>query len=150
MIRRATVEDIQELVEVGEQFYNYAAKGKGLGFDPKGLEDYLHVLHNMGTIAIFVMEEDGKIIGSIAGIVSPWYLDPSVRIVQEHWWWILPDHRGAIGALRMENTLSKWGKELGATKIIMSSIDSPDEESVKEYYKKRGYSYMETNFIKDI
>lgn len=150
MIRPATINDIPRLIHMGKKFHEEALVDKGLGYVPTDLIRY-YVTMMESPIAVFLVAEDeGIVVGSIGGMIVPWNMDFSQLILLEQWWWVDPEYRGAKVALDLEEGFARWGKDNGANKIIMVSINLQREETVKRYYRRKGYKYLETHFIKGI
>ena len=147
MVRLATTDDIPSLLDLFDRFHAYAGADKGLPYDRESMADYVTIMLHVTTSAIFVIEEGGKIVGSICGLLHPWYGDMRVRMVMENWFWVDP---GSNRARELEDAITCWAKENGASRLIMVSIASEREEAVKRYYRMRGYSYLESHFIKEI
>ncbi len=149
MIREATVDDIPVLVEMARKFHSHANMEQwGLTFDPPSMGVYIEMLIFLQTANIFVLEEeDGIIVGSIAGILNPWFMDYSIVLVNELWWWVEP---GSKGTKAMKEEFYQWAKSRGTTKKIMNSISGPKEKVVQRYYKMEGLQYMESMFIGDL
>ena len=150
MIREATIEDIPELTKMANDFHKYAIEDKGLKFLPTDFVRYCIFLMESPAATIIVLSKDEMIVGGIAGLVFPWFMDFSQLIVTEQWWWVDPDHRKGRVAFDLLDSLSSWGKGLGATQINMISIGSDREETIKKYYGRKGFTYLETHFIKEI
>lgn len=151
IIRLAEDNDINSILDIAEKFYVHSGFDKiGFTVDRDGFYNYCSILMRLPNSIIMVLEEEGKVIGSISGILHPLYLNPSVLMITENWWWVDPEYRDGRGGIKLEKELIRWGKEKGADKIIMSTSHSPKEESLKNYYIKMGYTYLESHFIKEI
>ena len=150
MIREITIDDMPRLAEMGRDFYKYAIADKGLEFSPSDFIRYSTFLMESPIANILMLEVEGKVVGTIAGIISPWFMDFSQSILSEQWWWVDPEHRKGKIAFELLDALTEWGKYCGASKLIMVSIGSDREETVKRYYKRKGFIYIEIQFIKEI
>lgn len=150
MIRPATIDDVPRLIQMGRKFHEEALADKGLGYAPLDLIKYYITLMESPIAIFLVADVEDKVVGSIGGMIVPWNMDFSQLILMEQWWWVDPDYRGGKVALDLEEGFIQWGKDNGANRIIMVSIILDKEETVKRYYKRRGYKYLETHFIKEI
>lgn len=141
---------LEQLIEFGRHFYNEAEfYKKGLLFEDASLEATLNFLiDNEMSILLFVVDQQDKVVGTIAGVCTPWILFNKQTICQELWWWLEPEYRGS----RLSNWLLKAfenkAKQLGATHLIMGTFDNPRERVLIRYYKLKGYSKIETHVIK--
>jgi hypothetical protein len=148
-IREMIAEDIPRILEMAVDFHSHFAD-KGLGYNKLNFAQYCRFLMGGGSTAVFVMVKDGEVAGTIAGIVTPWFMNFSQKVLTEQWWWVDPKYRGGISSARLLDCLIKWGKERGASLMIMVSIDSGTQDAVEEYYKSRGMTPLENHFIQEI
>jgi len=150
MIREAKQADYPIIAAKAADFYEFSGLAqKGLWFDCDLFFEYLVRLQKMHHVKIIVAERESDIIGSVAGIISQWYLQTSQTIVQEHWFWVDPDCRGMGYDKRLINALIEWGKDQKASFCIMNAL-SGFERKLGPYYSKFGFSPLESNFIKEI
>jgi len=150
MIREADVGDVIKLIEMAGKFHKYSVEDKGLGFVPSDLVKYMVFLMENPIATVLVSEEEGVVVGSIAAIVNPWFMNFSDRIAHEQWWWVDPDFRGKGVAVGLLKEMEKWAKDAGARVIIMTSLHSEDSSDVENYYKNHKFMYLESNWIKEI
>ena len=150
MIREMTIEDVPRVAEMAKDFHQYAIADKGLEFSPSDFVRYSTFLMESSIANILILEIEEKVIGTIAGIISPWFMNFSQLILTELWWWVDPEHRKGKIAFELLDALTEWGKYCGATRMTMVSIGADREEIIKRYYKRKGFIYMETHFVKEI
>jgi GNAT superfamily N-acetyltransferase len=150
IIREATIEDIPKMVEMASRFHQYALVDKGFKFSPPDFARYSTFLMESSIANILIVDVDEEAVGAIAGAVLPWFMDSSQLVLTELWWWVDPEYRKGGLAFKLLDALTEWGKYLGASKMIMVSIEAEREETVRKYYKRKGFSYMEMQFIKEI
>lgn len=150
MIRKAEIKDIPNILEMAHGFYNDAIYDKKLGYSEKDFSEYIRFLIGSEFTCVFLLENNSKIIGTVSGIISPWFMDKSDIIVTEQWVWVETEHRGNGSFVKLINELVSWGKGRGANKLSMVAIGSTTEKQVKSFYERMGFQYMETHFIKEI
>jgi len=150
MIKEMTIEDIPRLAEMAREFHKYAIADKGLGFSPSDFIKYSTFLMESPVANILMLGIEGKTVGTIAGIIAPWFMNFSQLILTELWWWVDPEYRKGNLAFGLLDALTEWGRYRGATTFIMVSIGAEREGAVKRYYKRKGFAYMETHFVKEI
>ena len=68
------------------------------------------------------------------------------RISSESLWYILPEARGR-GGIRMLDAYEAWARSLGCVAAGLASLTSND---VSRLYERRGYSAVETHFMKPL
>jgi len=149
MIRLATMHDIGKLTEMGHRFADEVLDDL-LPFNEEAFGNMCKTFINNPNMIIIVSDDDGIIKGSIAGILSPWIMDYGIMMLTEQWWWVDPEWRGESHAMDMLESLVAWGKIFGANRLMMVAIGSNKEETVKKYYKIKGFKYVEAHFLKEI
>ena len=150
MIRPATIEDVPFLAQMASRFYGYAVSKNGLKFNPSHFMRYCILLVESDNGMILVMERDGKIVGSSAAELVPWFMDFSQVIMSEKWWWVDSDYRGGVESMKLVSRLIGWGKSMGASTVIMVAIETPQSGKVEQLYERMGFSKLETHYIKGI
>ena len=109
MIRPATHADTPRILEFGEQFHLYGGfAARGLRFDPESLAQFCAGLSSSDVAVLLVAEKDGAVIGTVAGVISPWFLDNSQTVAMETWWWVDPKHRGGTAGVRLLEAFEQW------------------------------------------
>ena len=151
MTRPATEKDIPTLVEMGKMFYEYAElESKGFGFRGDDLGMFMKNLIGNEIMCLLVACDGNKIVGSIGGVVFPCFWDFRQKMIIEQWWWVNPESRGGEHAKNLIDSFIGWGKEMGASRVVMVSLGSKKENAVKRYYQMNGFKYLETQFYKEI
>jgi GNAT superfamily N-acetyltransferase len=150
VIRLAEFSDMEQLLSLGEKFHKYAELGKfGLGYSRKGFSGILAYFINNENCALFVSEIDNKVVGTIAGMVAPWFLDPEQINASEHWWFVLPEYRGTTGA-DLLSKLEEWAKFKGARCLAMAGFNEKRITALTRLYRQKGFRPLETHFVKEL
>ncbi|NSZ73259.1 GNAT family N-acetyltransferase [Agrobacterium tumefaciens] len=68
------------------------------------------------------------------------------RIAKETVWFVTPEARGR-GAIKMLDAYEVWARSLGCVSAGMASLATNDVSSL---YERRGYSAVETHFMKPL
>lgn len=148
MVRRATVMDIDVLIEMGRGFLAYSAYGQSVPFDQDQMARGLCAVLDAGVI--FVAEKDGEIIGGIAGCMSALWFSPSTKIATEMAWWMKPEHRGSKLAIKLLREFERWGKERGASHVVMSDLVIEGGTPAGQLFEKLGYVLVERSHVKGV
>jgi GNAT superfamily N-acetyltransferase len=92
-IEVATHKDVEEIIDVAEQFWSEHYYSEYGDFDESGTRTALHALVDGEACTLIVAKEGDVIAGYIAFILAlvPW---GSVRSAAETLWWVLPEYRG--------------------------------------------------------
>ena len=141
MIRIATVEDIPELLEMSMKFIDLTPHTKYAS--EMAVDRLLETLVTSGVDKAVVFIHEGK--GMIAGAVTQYLFGPYTMAV-EIGWWIDPEHRKSGAGAELLEAFEYWAKQLGCAMVCMISID----DTLGEYYEKRGYSLRERTYTKDL
>lgn len=97
---------------------------------------------------LLVLAEGERIIGLIGLVIFKSPLSKQ-RMANEHYWYVLPEHRG-ISSLRLLKAAEKWAKDKGCSHLLMnaSCLASDLHDSVCKLYERYGMKKFETVFIK--
>jgi predicted N-acetyltransferase YhbS len=146
IIRHATGDDVYELARLAKHFSDSSPYAKY--WDKDQLVSSLYRLLSLETVAMFVGEKDGHIVGAIAGMVANMWYNPNVPIVSELAWWVEVEHRGRVGPLLLRE-LEEWATEIGA--VIISIGELPNMNSnVGKLLTRRGYEMLEVTYCKEL
>jgi GNAT superfamily N-acetyltransferase len=150
LIRNAEFCDMEQLLKLGVEFHKYAELSKfGLGFNRKNFSGVLVHFMSNENCCLLVAEMDEKIVGSIAGMVAPWFLDPGQLNASEHWWFVSPEYRGTVGLELMVN-LEIWAKAKGAKCLAMAGFAEKRLPGLTRLYRQKGYRPLEMHFVKEL
>lgn len=95
------------------------------------------------------MEED-KICGMLGGVLLPGLNDGELTAT-ECFWYVLPEHRGSSGGIRLIREFQAFAKKMGAKRIIMASLtSSPVCEKVERLYEGLGFKLVERHYLKTL
>lgn len=147
MIRTATHEDIQRIVELGEVLHKTSSFAD-LPFDQDKVSALMRNLID-GQGVIFVSEVDGVVIGGIAGgVVEMWFCDK--RIGFDYSFFIHPDYRGGMSAPRLIIAFTEWAKLNGAIEVHMGITTGIHVEATSRLYEKMGFKLAGPLYKKEL
>lgn len=147
MIRPVDAADREAVVAMGEEFFITVPISAMLGYDRESAGRSFDALVGNPDAGIFVMEREGEVAGVIAGMVTPYLFNFSVRVCQEFMWFVRPEYRGHMEAARLEVTLQVWGERKGSI-LTMMAKHAGSPPSVERYLRRRGYEEQETVYIR--
>ncbi len=100
-----------------------------------------------GMGVIIAAWDEGEPIGAIGAMAFP---DPysGEIVVQEFFWFVRPNHRGA--GLRLYYALEKWAIEKGARVIRMVHLMDSMPEKLSRVYGRLGFEMVETLYSKEL
>lgn len=141
MIRKATEADVPIIVRMVGHFIT-AKYADLLTFKPRRLEELTLRVLEIGCI--LVAEEDGAVVGFVAGCA----LEDSVSgipMLDEMGWWVEPGYRHKSVGPRLLQQFENWAKQKNLRLVKMVA---PAGSNVGAFYKRLGYTEVETAWIK--
>lgn len=134
-IRRATLQDVDRLAQMGLDFIEASGRPDGT---IEGCRDFCRSLLSRDDGAAFLSPR-----GCIAGMISPVYYAPETTCAVELWW------RADDGCgLKLLTAFEEWAESRGADFIQGSAIIGHSPPVVSKLWQRRGYLPNETSFVK--
>lgn len=150
IIRDATEDDLPEYIKLGRMFHQSCPLSDVVAFDDEGFSEFYRAAIENENIGIWVAEDDGKIVGICSAIAYGMYFNPSSIVVQELWWWISPDSRGAGAGAAMFKRIEQWAAEKNASALFMIALNNDDSDKVCDIYTRKGFRPMERTFFREV
>ena len=135
MIRRATLDDVPEIMEMAVEFYRVSELP--YEFVHSDMADHLAWLTSEG--GVFRSKT-----GAIGGLIQSMPFNASVKFMNGHFWWG-PDGDG----LRLLRAFERDSKERGASLMTMNILASVGEKAEK-ILKHCGYKPRETGHVREL
>lgn len=146
-IRIATHDDATAIAALGVQFHDEAGWSDIAAYVESDCAKFIHMMLEAAGAVLFVADHDGKILGMAGGVVVPLYFNSGHLHGQEIFFWVHPDHRGAIGS-KLFDALEQGASDLGAKSFQMVALDKVQPELTGRLYRRRGYRAAEHNWVK--
>jgi len=138
MIRRASVFDIPEILKLGRDFFDYGPWAERTEYVESDLERSLKAIIE-GDGAIFLSDD-----GMCGGLIFPLYFNLSHKIAQELFWFAPTD------GTALRQSYEQWAKDNGARDIQMTCLCDGREKGMRRLLGAKGYSVIETSFLRRI
>lgn len=152
-IRPATMDDVPAIVAMAQRFYPDSPYPSIYGDMPEEQAAGLAIVAMYGMAeagivpgVMLVAERDGVLVGMLCCHIDPATFTPAV-IAAELVWWVEPEHRGGMTAVRLLLSGENDAREKGATVINMSALATSPEEA-HMIYMKLGYAPTHTVYTK--
>lgn len=144
MIRLATQEDFEAILDLSEEFWKHTMFTEE--FDREHTLLMIEQAFAHGLLA--VAEIDNAVVGFVAGIKS--FLLASTQSIMgtELAWWVNEKHRGGKSGIGLLRFIEELAREQGIKYWTMISMESSMPEYANRLYEKMGYKKSETNFTK--
>ena len=136
MIRRATHDDIDEIVRLGADFLAICPYS-WVPLDAEAFAVFVGGLIEGG--AVFLSED-----GMIGGCLSPFFFNPSVLIGAELFWFARSEGR------ELRKAFEEWATDRGAACITCAGLANDREPAIRRIYTAAGYVPAEVAFVKRI
>jgi GNAT superfamily N-acetyltransferase len=96
------------------------------------------IIQNPNVYAILYRNGTGRCIGMLAGhIGAPWF--STVPIAKDLAWYVEPEHRGGMAAVRMIRAFESWAKEQGAGEVWLAQSSGVSIERTRKFSEALGY-----------
>ena len=142
MIRLATLDDMPELLRMGESFFNASGYSDITTFNKKDTKDLLGRLIDDGLLLT-----DGKT-SMLGFVVFPMFMNNQTIVAQELFWWVDEKSRKSGIGIEILKRAEDLAKEYGATVMMMLSINELDGDRVNKLYERLGYKQREQSFMR--
>lgn len=143
MIRRATLDDAEKIVAMGERFFASTHYSEFAEYDNSHARALVERMIDSGVLLV---ADDGDIIGMVGLVIAPFVFDPRLLVAYELMWWVAPEHQArGIGRKLIEAIPDKC-KESGADVIQMIHLDN-SPPAAKALYEKLGFKAREHSFF---
>ncbi|WP_368913500.1 N-acetyltransferase family protein [Mixta calida] len=147
MIRPANVNDIPCIIALGQQLHAESS----YSHLPYNVEKVAALMEQLiqGAGVVFVAEKDGEVVGGIAGAITEhWFCD--VRLAFDYSFFIAPEQRHGITALRLLRAFTEWSKIRGASEIRMGITTAINVGGTSRLYRAAGFSDAGVLFCKGL
>lgn len=144
MIRKLRADDKEQYIELIRMFVDERMGEFGIKFDQEEASKQFDMFFQMNEIIAVVIDIDGKLVGTVAGIIGPMLFCKGL-MVQEMVWYVNKEHRGISSGIRLLREFEKIAKERGCASIIMVGMVG---DSSNDFYLKDGYKLLQNNYYK--
>ena len=117
----------------------------GVTYDRNITEQSVALLVAQNTV--FIMIEDDKIAGVMAGMISRSFFSDDI-IYQSYLFWVQKQHRRYVG--KFLAGVEKLLKKTSITKFMVSNLDIGNYAKLNRFYKRKGFNRLETHFVRNI
>lgn len=136
MIRRATLDDMPAILDLGAEFLAYSPHS-WIPLDRDAFATF--AAHMIEHGAIFLSED-----GFIGGLLSPAYFNPAYVFAAELFWFARKE------GPQLRQAFEAWAREQGASAVTCSGLVDHHEAAIRRVYGRAGYEPSEIAFMKRI
>lgn len=139
-LRRATRDDLAVCVRMGLRFVTDTAYRGKVTANVGQIQVLVEWLLDHGVIFVAQVDQ-GDVVGMIGASVITHPISGELT-GSEVAWWLEPEYRGSISAVRLVALAEEWARDAGAVRFQM--IAPAGHERLGEFYGRRGYVEIET------
>lgn len=148
-IRNAEHKDVLDIVLSVKQFCKevpHAAWGK---FDANKVQELVSTLIQTEAGFVQVVTHDEEIVGAMIACVTPLPIN-SFAFAQELMFWLDPSHRNGKTAPKLIDSYVAWAEQVGCDFIRLSTLDHLLDSRAGVLFKRKGFTPVETAYIKEV
>lgn len=138
-VRRAETEaDFEKIIDLGHVMHK-EGYFRDLPIERarlKQMADY--AIGNPETVAAFIAEDKGEIIGMISGFLC-YYFFNSQKYAADYAVYIAPNKRGGLAAKRLLKLFEDWAAAQGALEVVIGLRANIDNARALKFFEGMGY-----------
>lgn len=138
--RRATLEDLDQIVRWGRDFHAYGPWADRVPYDENSIRSSITAMLEGEAAAIFVCEG-----GMCGGILFPMYFNHDHLVAQELFWWSVP---GSKSGTAVRAAWENWARDAGASSILMTCLADNREPGMRRLLRSQGFTPVEVSHFK--
>lgn len=142
MIRQATPKDHDDCFNLAKSLYGKFMFDHGMPIVEADLSKTVYFFITSGQN--LVVEQEGKVVGMCAWMVTGHPANQNCKVFQEVLWCIQSKFK--TDALLLLRALERKANESGAQVIVLANLALDNENALRRIYGKLGYEFMETHF----
>jgi len=150
MIRTATIEDIDRLLELGRMFHAESPEYRDISFDDNKVRQVLtSMIENPQIGVIFVVTQSDRIVGGIVGMLTEyWFSDE--KFATDLAVFVDPTTRHGVIASKLVIALRIWAAKMGARELKMPITAGINTDGVARLYDALGMRSVGQTFVKEL
>ena len=144
-IRRAESSDVDWIMAQLKSFAKFIETKHSLYGDEAYSKDCLQYLIDKHYLSI--AEKEKVLVGFSAGYFNPHLFNPSILVLCELFWWVVPEHRKSrVGAMLMNEFISFGKKNAQWISFSLNRFTEVNETSLL----KRGFHLHEKTYLQEV
>lgn len=146
-VRLAAPDDVGTVLSLGEQMF---AESRFACY-PMSLDKThtaIHALISNPAAACVLLAEHAHhgAVGMLAGYVSDYFF-ADVRVAQDKWFYVLPQHRGSPAALKLMIAFRRWAENRQARELCINMSVDIEPARFDRFMKHMSFRSCGSNFV---
>lgn len=143
IIRKATKDDVEELVKLGEEFFRETTFGRYVEYEPERVTTVVHQMIENGVALVAIRQ---GISGFAGGLPIPlWFGGDTFSCMAV---WVKPEIEGGAGAYFIRDFIREVKKK-GCESVVFTDL-ALREGRVGRLFERLGMQRIETNWICEV
>ena len=141
---RAESSHVFDFCDLVKEFLDEGIDKYGWGVNTKDLHTTYHLWDKDYA---FLLEDEGCIVGILAGVVAPHFFNYENFYFHENMWFVKKDYRRSGGGLMLYRACVQRCHEKGIKRLVFGhTIQMKDE--FEKIFKSLGFTYLESHYEK--
>jgi len=136
----------KQIIELGKEFAKEAGVDSIIPLSEETLFATLIKWIQINGIYLAIASENGKVLGSICGIVGPSFFAEKTMAEELFWYVDLKRRDKRQVGQKLLDSFTHWAKDNNADYLIMASL-AFNEKVMERFYKIKKYQKLETRYI---
>jgi GNAT superfamily N-acetyltransferase len=146
-IRLATSSDITTILSMGIQMHA-ESRFKRYPMNPSRTQEAIETLLSNSTVGCILLAEHPQagIVGMLAGYVTDYFFT-DIRLAQDKWFYVIPEHRGSSAALKLLIAFRRWAENRQAKELCINMSVAIDQARFNKFMTHLGFQCAGSNFV---
>lgn len=145
----ASLDDLPQLSEV--LVGSFYANTMFADIVPPDYKSYISVSSKIIMDGMFIVaKEDGKIVGAIAGLMSPFIFNHNFNVAVEMLWFVMPEYRKTGIGDQLLNALETKAKENNCVMLTMCHFHNEQSKKLGKTFEDKGFALSEFSYVKKL
>jgi GNAT superfamily N-acetyltransferase len=146
-IRRATYEDIPQIVGMAAKFYATTSYSQWSPMCPESVDAIAGTMIDSGVM--LVAEHDDRLVGMVGLAIAPFMFNTAHAVAYEVVWWVDPDAQGQGAGKALLAAIEPACRAAGCSAIQMVHLhNSPPQAAA--LYERMGFRRTESSYTKEL
>ena len=132
-----TSKDVPELTEVLKNFYKESCQSFA-EFDDAKMQKWLTDVVNNKDFGVFLAKEDNEIFGVLIGMLHRFPFTDTL-VAGDYYWYVLPEKRGGMAAIRLMKWFEAWAKHMGAVRLMTAATSGIKTDRAQQLMQRLGF-----------